>query len=340
MVPTYTVKPLEGLQNVLDQLGSDAQIEKVTVGKDLSNLEAARAAAADADVVIVMAGLVTAEGRDQLAADNKTPILNLPDQQDALISAIAAENPNTAVVLKDGDPVLMPWLDEVSAVLEAWNPGQEDGNVVANLLFGLANPSGKLPVTYPASADQTPTAGNESAYPGLDLDGVLNSRGQLTVDVVDYAEGREMGYRWYDANNVEPLFAFGHGLSYSTFEMSKLVATPKVQDGTKQIKVQFFVKNTGSVAGAEVAQVYLGLPESAGQPPKRLVGFDKIYLEPGESQRVTITIDPAASNHPMSVWDAEADAWSVPNGEFTVMVGNASDNITMSSTIKVRTPGR
>jgi beta-glucosidase len=337
VVPTYTVDALEGLENALAELGSDATVNKVTVAKDLSNLDAAVAAASEADVVVVMAGLVTAEGRDQLTADNQ-PILNLPDNQDALISAVAEANASTAVVLKDGDPVLMPWLDQVPSVLEAWNPGQEDGNVVANLLLGLANPSGKLPVTYPASVDETPTAGNEAAYPGLDLDGVRNSRGNLTVDVVRYEEGREMGYRWYDANDVEPQFAFGHGLSYTDFEISKLTVTPKVQDGTKAINVQFFVENTGDVAGAEVPQVYLGLPESADQPPKRLVGFDKVELEPGEKQHVTITIDPAASNHPLSVWDAEADEWTTPDGEFDVYVGNSSDNITLQETITVRTP--
>lgn len=337
VIPTYTVDALEGIENVLAELGSDAEVTKVTVADDLGNLDAAVAAASQADVVVVMAGLVTSEGRDQLTADNR-PIRNLPNNQDALISAVAAANSSTAVVLKDGDPVLMPWLDEVPSVLEAWNPGQDDGNVVANLLFGLANPSGKLPVTYPASVDQTPTAGSEAAYPGLDLDGVRNSRGNLTVDVVRYEEGREMGYRWYDANGVAPLFAFGHGLSYTDFEISKLTVTPQVQDGTKAITVQFFVQNTGDVAGAEVPQVYLGLPEAADQPPKRLVGFEKVMLEPGQKQHVSITIDPAASNHPLSVWDAEADEWTTPEGEFTVYVGNASDNITHEQTVTVRTP--
>lgn len=341
VVPTYTVEPLAGLQNVLGQLGSATTITKVTVANDLSNLDEAVAAAADADVVIMMAGLVTAEGRDQLAADQKTPILNLPDNQDAIISAVAAANAKTAVVLKDGDPVLMPWLNEVPAVLEVWNPGQEDGNVVANLLYGVVNPSGKLPVTYPASVDQTPTAGDERRYPGIDTGGPVNTRtGLPMVDEVYYDEGLQMGYRWYDANNVTPLFSFGHGLSYTNFEISKLVVTPKVQDGTKQIKVQFFVTNTGPVAGAEVPQVYLGLPASANQPPKRLVGFDKIWLEPGQKTRVTITIDPAASNHPMSIWDSAADSWVVPTGDFKVYVGNSSDKITMTETIKVRTPGR
>lgn len=159
VVPTYTVEPLEGLQNVLGELGSKTQVTKVTVADDLSNLDQAVAAAADADIVIMMAGLVTAEGRDQLMPDNKTPNLNLPNNQDQLIAAVAAANANTAVVLKDGDPVLMPWLDEVPAVLEVWNPGQEDGNVVARLLYGLVNPSGKAADHLPGVGRPDPDRG-------------------------------------------------------------------------------------------------------------------------------------------------------------------------------------
>jgi beta-glucosidase len=320
--PLYTVTPLQGLQNTLDALGSSATVTQVVVADDNSNLDAAVAAAAQADVAIVMAGVVTSEGRDR-------PSLALPNNQDALISAVAAANDKTALVLKDGDPVLMPWVDEVRAILEAWNPGQEDGNVVANLLFGRANPSGKLPVTYPVSAADTPTSTPER-YPGVDSNGD-------GIPEVYYDEGLQMGYRWYDAQGITPQFAFGHGLSYTDFEISKLTVTPKVQDGTKQIKVQFFVQNTGDVAGAEVPQVYLGVP-AAGQPPQRLVGFDKVQLAPGEKQRVTVTIDPAASNHPLSVWDADADTWTTPEGQYRVNVGTASDDITLSDTITVRTP--
>ncbi|MEH7111589.1 glycoside hydrolase family 3 C-terminal domain-containing protein [Neobacillus niacini] len=326
--PLYTVAPLQGLQNTLDKLGSDATITKVTVAKDNSNLDAAVAAAKDADVVILMAGVVTSEGRDR-------PSLALPDNQDAMISAISAANEKTALVLKDGDPVLMPWVNEVPAILEAWNPGQEDGNVVANLLFGLANPSGKLPVTYPVSKADTPTS-TADRYPGINQ-GVLDSNGR-EIPQVYYSEGLEMGYRWYDAQGIKPLFAFGYGLSYTDFEISKLVVTPKTTDGTKPIKVSFFVQNTGEVAGAEVPQVYLGLPENANQPPKRLVGFEKIWLEPGEKKHVSITIDPSATNHPLSIWDADADAWKTLDGSYKVYVGNSSDKITLTDSITVRTP--
>lgn len=326
--PLYTVSPLQGLQNTLTKLGSDATITKVTVANDNSNLDAAVAAAKDADVVILMAGVVTSEGRDR-------PSLSLPDNQDELITAVTAANKKTALVLKDGDPVLMPWVNEVPAILEAWNPGQEDGNVVANLLFGLVNPSGKLPVTYPVAKADTPTS-TADRYPGVNQ-GVLDSAGK-EIPQVYYSEGLEMGYRWYDAKGIKPLFAFGHGLSYTNFEISKLVVTPKTTDGTKPIKVSFFVKNAGDVAGAEVPQVYLGLPENANQPPKRLVGFEKIWLEPGEKKHVTITIDPSASNHPLSIWDADTDAWKTLEGTYEVKVGNSSDKTTLTDSITVRTP--
>jgi beta-glucosidase len=326
--PLYTVSPLQGLQNTLTKLGSDATITKVTVANDNSNLGAAVAAAKDADVVILMAGVVTSEGRDR-------PSLSLPDNQDELITAVTAANKKTALVLKDGDPVLMPWVNKVPAILEAWNPGQEDGNVVANLLFGLVNPSGKLPVTYPVAKADTPTS-TADRYPGVNQ-GVLDSTGK-EIPQVYYSEGLEMGYRWYDAKGIKPLFAFGHGLSYTNFEISKLVVTPKTTDGTKPIKVSFFVENTGDVAGAEVPQVYLGLPENANQPPKRLVGFEKVWLEPGEKKHVTITIDPSASNHPLSIWDANADAWKTLEGTYQVKVGNSSDKATLTDSITVRTP--
>ncbi|TWE05156.1 beta-glucosidase [Neobacillus bataviensis] len=328
VIPLYTVSPLQGLQNTLEKLGSNAAITKVTVAADNSNLDEAVAAAKDADVVILLAGVVTSEGRDR-------PSLSLPDSQDDMISAVTAANKKTALVLKDGDPVLMPWVNEVPSILEAWNPGQEDGNVVANLLFGLANPSGKLPVTYPVSKADTPTSTSER-YPGVNQ-GVLDSTGK-EIPQVYYSEGLEMGYRWYDAQNIKPLFAFGHGLSYTNFDISKLVVTPKTTDGTKKIQVSFFVENTGKAAGAEVPQVYLGLPKAANEPPKRLVGFEKVWLKPGEKKRVTITIDPAASNHPLSIWDSNADTWKTLDGEYKVYVGNSSDNITLTDSINVRTP--
>jgi beta-glucosidase len=163
--------------------------------------------------------------------------------------------------------------------------------------------------------------------------GVSNAAGQPEVI---YKEGLNMGYRWYDANGVAPAFPFGHGLSYTTFEISKLEVTPKKTDGTKPIKVRFVITNTGSRKGAEVAQVYLGLPGSIGEPPKRLVAFKKVWLNPGEKKNVRLLIDPSASNHPLGYWDSDAQNWAIAVGDYGIFVGNSAANIVLKDTITVR----
>jgi beta-glucosidase len=318
--PTYAVTPLQGLQNVLESLGSGAAVKLVIVDNNNSNLADAVAAAKASDVAIVMAGVVTSEGSDR-------PSLSLPNNQDALISAVAAAGQQkTVLVLKDGDPVLMSWLNQVPAVLEAWNPGQEDGNIVARLLFGLANPSGKLPVTYPMAEKDTPTSPAER-YPGVSVD---------TFPTVSYAEGLNMGYRWYDSQNIKPQFPFGFGLSYTDFTISNLKVTPKTTDGKNPITVQFVVRNTGSRAGAEVPQVYIGFPSAANEPPKRLVAFEKVRLQPGEKRTVSLTIDPAATNHPLSIWNSTMQKWTIVEGAFRVYVGNSSVQISSLGTFNVK----
>jgi beta-glucosidase len=149
-----------------------------------------------------------------------------------------------------------------------------------------------------------------------------------------------MGYRWYDAQDIKPLFPFGFGLSYATFALSKLEATPKVSDGTHPILVQFFVENTGSRSGAEVPQVYLGLPASTGEPPKRLVAFDKVRLAAGDKTKVQLTIDPAASNHPLSYWDVDRGDWSIADGDYAIYVGNSSADIALTGRVHVSRPPR
>jgi beta-glucosidase len=321
----YTVTPEQGLNNALHTLGSHATVTY----NNASDVSAAAALAAASDVAVVMVGDISREGVDRTTLS--LPVTDGVDQN-ALVAAVVAANPNTIVVLKNGGPVLLPWLATVPAVLEAWYPAQEDGNIVANLLFGIDNPSGKLPITFPTQEREGANA-TVAQWPGVDPDGA----GPLPLTAT-YSESLQMGYRWYDANNVKPAFAFGYGLSYTDFEISKLVVTPKKTDGTKKIKVQFVIKNTGHTAGAEVGQVYLGLPASANQPPKRLVGFEKVTLNPGEKKTVTVTIDPASSNHPMSTWDTAANAWKTVDGDYTVYVGNASDNVPLRETITVRTP--
>lgn len=315
----YTITPAQGLQNVLTALGSGAAVTY----NDGKNLASAAALAASADVVIVMLGDISVEGVDRSTLG--LPIIDTVDQN-ALISAVAAANPKTVVVLKNGGPVLLPWLNQVPALLEAWYPGQEDGNAVAELLFGLANPSGKLPITFPTSERIGATA-TVSQWPGVFNNGILTAT---------YAEGLQMGYRWYDANGVKPQFPFGFGLSYTSFTVGSLSVQPSAANDRTPLTVQFTVTNTGARAGAEVPQVYLGLPASSGEPPKRLVGFKKVYLNPGESQVVQVTVNPMASNHPMSVWDTGSQTWVAPGGTYQVSVGTSSGQLSATTSINVQ----
>ena len=310
VIPLYTVPPVEGMQNVLKDLGSESLVSKVTVANDLSNLEEAKEAAKKADMVILMAGLVASEGFD-------LPSPNMLNDQNRMIDELLDVNPQTVVVMKSSSPVMMPWISKAKAVLEAWNQGTEDGHVVADLLFGVVNPSGKVPTTYAASEDDLLYAGRPERYPGTD-----EGNG---FPVIRYSEGLNMGYRWFQSQGIKPMFPFGYGLSYTSFELSGYSVTPEKTDGKSPITVKVTVKNTGKVAGAEVVQVYLGIPVQ-GQPPKRLVGFQKVYLEPNESREVTITIDPAATNHPMGVWDYYERDFVVRPGEYTVYVGTSSED--------------
>ena len=318
VVPLYTVPPLQGMQDVLRDLGSSATVSKVTVADDLSNLDEAKDAANRADAVVLMAGLVATEGADQTDA-------NMLNDQNRMLDELLGINPTTVIVMKDSNPVLMPWIDKASAVLEAWNQGTEDGHVVADLLFGVVNPSGKVPTSYPRSENDTLYAGKPERYPGTDEgDG---------YPVIRYSEGLEMGYRWFQTQGIKPLFGFGFGLSYTTFDIAD-VSVDAPDGANAPVTVTASVTNTGPLAGAEVVQVYVGIPVQ-GQPPKRLVGFQKVYLEPGESKPVTITIDPAATNHPFSVWDDCSHSFVIKPGEYTVYVGNASDNTPRIATLAV-----
>ena len=319
VTPLYTVPPVEGMQNVLQGLGSDTKVSKVTVAKDLSNLEEAKSAATEADVVILMPGLVATEGAD-------LPSPNMLNDQNRMVDELLEINPQTVVVMKDSSPVMMPWISKAKAVLEAWNQGTEDGHVVADLLFGLVNPSGKVPTTYAASEGDLLYADKPERYPGTD-----EGNG---FPVIRYSEGLNMGYRWFQSQEIKPLFPFGYGLSYTSFELSGFSVTPSQTDGKSPITVNVTVTNTGKVAGAEVVQVYLGIPIK-GQPPKRLVGFQKVYLEPNESREVTITIDPIATNHPMSVWDYYDHDFVVKPGEYTVYLGTSSEDTPYKGTVVV-----
>ncbi|NDI50523.1 beta-glucosidase family protein [Goekera deserti] len=275
--------------------------------------EAARAAA-DARVAVVFAYNEGTEGEDRSS-------LSLPGYQDELVAAVAQANPDTVVVLNTGDPVLMPWLDDVRAVLQTWYSGQEGAEATVDLLTGAANPGGKLPVTFPAAEDATPV-GDPANYPGLSTDD------DPDPEVQTYTEGSDVGYRWYEATGTEPLFAFGHGLSYTSFEYSRL-RTRTSGDG---VQVSVSVRNTGAVTGSEVPQVYLGAGTAAGVPALQLAGFSRVILAPGEEQRVTVEVD----ERQLSIWDADRDRWVRAVGTRPVLVGSASDDVRLSGSVRVR----
>ncbi|MEO8623681.1 MAG: glycoside hydrolase family 3 C-terminal domain-containing protein, partial [bacterium] len=335
VIPFATVTPLDGIKRALAALHSSATTTLTVVANDNANLGAAVAAARVADVVIVLAGTISEEGRD-LAS------IALPNNQDAIVTAVAAANARTVVVLKDNASALLPWIDAVPAVLESWFPGQADGDVTAHLLFGLATPSGRLPVTFPKVATDLPVT-TARQWPGVDSSGKspridaagmgVASAGSYTVE---YSEGLQIGYRSFDARAVAPLFPFGHGLTYTTFAISDVSVNPRVADGVQPITVELTVRNTGHRRGAEVPQVYIAFPSSAAEPPKRLVGFEKVWLDAGQKRRVRITIDPRAANHPLGTWDTGAQAWVTPNGDYRVHVARSAGDVVATNTITIR----
>jgi beta-glucosidase len=272
---------------------------------DPDMLARAVAAARQSDMAIVFAAEQMGEGQDKIT-------LALPGNQDSLIEAIARVNPRTIVVLHNSNPISMPWLNKVAAVIEAFYPGQEAGSSIARLLFGDVNPSGKLAMTFPVNEQQGPGAFFLD-YPG---DGMT----------VNYTEGVLVGYRWYDAKNQEPLFPFGFGLSYTTFRYSDLQVEQK---GREQVTVQVRVANSGKREGAEVVQLYLGSPAAAEEPPKQLKGFEKILLKPGESKVVTLQLD----KNSLAAWDPESHGWKVYPGAYSVMVGSSSRDIRLKGAV-------
>src|SRR6266568_1267125 len=281
----------------------------------LSSMLEAAELARKSDVAIVVVRDYNSEHADR-------PGLTLPNEQDLLVQTVVAANPRTIVVVASGGPVLMRWLDQVPAVLECWYGGQEVGNALADILFGDVNPSGKLPVTFPRSERDTPVSSPEQYARRDDF-------------IAHYSEGLAIGYRGYDQFEIEPLFPFGHGLSYTSFAYDKLHVEPGTGDGSTAVQVRFTVTNTGARAGAEIAQVYLGLPASTGEPPKRLVGWAKVELEPAEAGEVTVTLDPNASSHPLSYWDVNTNGWEIASGDYQVYVGASSRDIRLTGTLRV-----
>jgi len=295
---------------------------------DGTNAAAAASLAASADVAIVFLTQWTSEGMD-MPSLNFTDLIHAnnpmaPIDQDGLVAAVAAANPHTIVVMENASAQVMPWLGSVSAVLEAWFPGLRGGPAIANILFGAVNPSGKLPITFPASVNDLP----RPVIPGANANAPFP---------LSYSEGFLVGYKWYDANNITPLFPFGFGLSYTTFSLANANVVNNLTAANPNFQVNVDVTNTGSVAGAEVAQVYLGLPASTGEPPKRLVGWQKVLLQPGARQTVTVEVDENDSSHPMSYWDINSSSWLVAPGDYPVYVGDSSAtaSLTLAGTVHV-----
>jgi beta-glucosidase len=297
---------------------------------DGTNAAAAASLAAGADVAIVFVAQWTSEGMD-MPSLNFTDLIHTgnpisPIDQDGLVAAVAAANPHTVVVMENGGAQVMPWLGSVSAVLEAWFPGLQGGPAIANILFGAVNPSGKLPITFPASVNDLPQP-------------VIAGANASAPFPVNYSQGFLVGYKYYDANNITPLFPFGFGLSYTTFSLTNENVVNNLGATNPNFQVSVDVTNTGSVAGAEVVQVYLGLPASTNEPPKRLVGWQKVLLQPGATQTVTVEVDENDSSHPMSYWDVTSESWLVAPGSYPVYVGDSSAqaSLTLAGTIQAGT---
>jgi beta-glucosidase len=289
--------------------GASVSLGWIPPGAAGSALQEAVDAAKASDVAVVMVGDDESEGRDR-------PSMALSIGQDQLVEAVAAANPRTIVVVKSGAPVLMPWVDKVPAILEAWYPGEEDGNVVARLLFGDVNPGGKLPITFPKQAGDVP-ANTPAQYPGVN-------------GVATYSEGVFVGYRHYDAAGIEPLFPFGYGLSYTGFRLSHLVVSPSIGG---HVVVFADVTNTGSRAGSEVVQLYVEHPADPAvpQPPHQLGGFTRVTLAPGQTRHVVLHLPPRTFAH----WDTTTHGWVVSDGTYRVFAGTSSRDLPLSAPVRI-----
>jgi len=277
-----------------------------------TNPQTAAKLAAESDLVIVFANQWTAESVD-------VPDLSLPDNQDALIANVAKANAKTVVVLQTGGAVLMPWLNDVGAVVEAWYPGTNGGEAIARVLSGEVNPSGHLPITFPAAENQLPRA---------IVDGSLKKPEERFE--VNYFEGAAVGYKWFELKNHQPLFPFGFGLSYTDFAYSDLKAD--IKNG--QLSVSFSVKNTGALAGKDVAQVYVAPKSAKWEAPKRLGAFQKVDLKPGESTNVTLSVDPRL----LAMYQSKDKTWKIAKGEYEVIL--AKSTAEPQTSVRVKLPAR
>jgi beta-glucosidase len=303
----------------------EARAPEAKVTYDPGTDPAAAAEAANGkDVAIVFAYVWESEGMD-------LPNLSLTENQDAVVAAVAAANPHTVVVLETGSPVTMPWVDAPAAILEAWYAGSDGANAVGNVLFGSVNPSGKLPNTFPKSEADLPHPTIVKPPPRSENSSGPVSPAQRAAGMppfeVTYDEGVKVGYKWYDAEKKPVLFPFGFGLSYTTFDYSGLTVTPG-----QNVEVTFTIANTGGRTGAEIAEVYAALPANADEPPKRLVGFTKVELEPGEKRSVTIEVPMKY----LSIFDVKKNDWSLIPGDYAIMVGGSSQDFPLKQVVTLK----
>jgi beta-glucosidase len=292
---------------VVPELGLSGNVRLGWQPPDERIADAARLAA-DSDVAVVFASQAMGEGMDRGS-------LALPGDQEALISAVAAANPRTVVVVNTSGPVLMPWLDRVGAVVQAWHPGQQFGAAIAAVLFGDADPGGRLPLTFPAAPDQGPVTRAEQ-YPGVGGD-------------ARYDEGIFVGYRWYDANGQRPLFPFGHGLSYGDFRYGQPRLAVPVAD---TVTVAIEITNTGERPASDVAQLYVAFPPAAAAPPRQLRGFAKVRLAPGATTTVTFRL--IADD--LAAFDEAAGQWVVHDGRYDLLVGRSSQDVRGRVAVQLR----
>ena len=291
----HIVSPLEGIRARL------ANTNIKVVYAPTSPLDQAVAAAKGADVALVFSGVTSTEGIDRST-------LSLPEADNALIQAVAAANPKTAAIITSPGAILLPWSDSVPAIIASLLPGQEFGHAIGDVLFGDVNPSGRLPVTFPNVDNEVKFT--EIQYPGINNEG-------------NYTEGLLIGYRWYDAYNVTPRFAFGHGLSYTTFQYSLVAATSTT--------IIAKITNVGSVAGNEVVQLYLSYPQAAQEPPKVLRRIKKVFIQPGQSAEVIFIL----KQQDLQIWDSNAHDWTVVPGDYKLLVGASSRDIRLTHSFKV-----
>ena len=283
----------------------------VTVSYANSTIDSAVSLAKKSDVAVVVVGVTSGEGDDRKS-------LSLPDGSDALVSAVLAANPRTVVVVYSPAQVLLPWAGDTPAILEGFLPGQEQGEALAAVLFGDVNPSGKLPLTIANQAADYP-ANTPEQFPGVN-------------GAVTYSEGFLVGYRHFDHDRITPLFPFGHGLSYTTFAYEKLALSSATVTTSSSVSVSLDVSNSGAVAGAEVVQLYLGLPAETSEPKAQLVGFQKVQLAPGASQHLTFKLDPAS----YSFWSAGLGKWVAYPGEHVLSVGSSSRDLRLTGKFEVQ----